>query len=63
MSQDMQAGKVDTVDGHATLTFKRFLPVRSRGTDQLPSGSRLSSFSMNIITSQFPRCQMEHKPW
>lgn len=26
MSQDMQAGKVDTADGHAILTFKRFLP-------------------------------------
>jgi len=26
MNQDMQAGTVDTVDGHATLTFKRFLP-------------------------------------
>ncbi len=26
MNQDMQTGTVDTVDGHATLTFKRFLP-------------------------------------
>ncbi len=26
MSQDMQTGTVDTADGHATLTFKRFLP-------------------------------------
>lgn len=26
MNQDMQAGKVDEVDGYATLTFKRFLP-------------------------------------
>jgi len=26
MNQDIQTGKVDTADGHVTLTFKRFLP-------------------------------------